>query len=188
MPRDRDATRRTILDRCYELFYRHGFNRVGVDEIAAAAGVTKRTLYNHFPSKDALLTAALEHQHELALARSRRWTSGLGGEAAAMIDVMFADLARWASKPGWSGTGFTRLALELADMKGHPARKVASRHKASIEARIADLLVEAGTTDPREKAREIVILLEGATALMVVHGDTVYARHAARAARKLLEA
>ena len=55
MPGNADETRRRILESGYAFFYRQGFNRVGVDEIARAAGVTKRTLYYHFRSKDELL-------------------------------------------------------------------------------------------------------------------------------------
>src|SRR6185436_12824542 len=58
----------TILTSAYRLFHRHGFNRVSMDEIAAAARVTKRTLYYHFRSKDDLPGAVLEAQHQLALA------------------------------------------------------------------------------------------------------------------------
>ena len=57
MSRSSDATRRRILDAAYELFYRKGFSRVGVDEIAELAGITKRSLYYHFESKDELLVA-----------------------------------------------------------------------------------------------------------------------------------
>jgi AcrR family transcriptional regulator len=42
-----------------------------MDEIAAAARVTKRTLYYHFRSKDDLIAAALERQHEIALSTFR---------------------------------------------------------------------------------------------------------------------
>jgi len=52
MPRPPERSRRRILDAAYELFYRKGYSRVGVDEIAAFAGLTKRTLYYHFESKD----------------------------------------------------------------------------------------------------------------------------------------
>jgi AcrR family transcriptional regulator len=57
--RSADETRRLILENAYQLFYRHGFARVAVDAIAARAGVTKRTLYYHFRSKDDLLAAVL---------------------------------------------------------------------------------------------------------------------------------
>ena len=77
MPRPADRTRRRILDAAYDLFYRKGFGRVGVDEIAAVAGVTKRTLYYHFESKDELLASVLALHSELALARIRKYEEPL---------------------------------------------------------------------------------------------------------------
>ena len=53
------ATRQRIVDAAYESFWRSGYTRTNVDGIAARAGVTKRTLYGHFRSKDDLLTAVL---------------------------------------------------------------------------------------------------------------------------------
>ena len=73
MPRDGDDTRRRIVNAAYEFFYREGFARANVDAIAETAGVTKRTLYNHFESKDALVAAVLDLQHELMLSRVDRW-------------------------------------------------------------------------------------------------------------------
>ena len=81
MPRPAEKTRRHILDCAYELFYRKGFGRVGVDDIAASAGVTKRTLYYHFDSKDEVLAAVLELHHELALARIRKYQDRYSGDA-----------------------------------------------------------------------------------------------------------
>ncbi|TFG96507.1 MAG: TetR/AcrR family transcriptional regulator [Myxococcales bacterium] len=43
-----------------ELFYRHGFNAVGIDRVIADAGVTKTTFYKHFKSKTELMVAAVE--------------------------------------------------------------------------------------------------------------------------------
>ena len=68
MPRSATKTRQAILDAAYMQFRRRGYTRVSLDEIAAAARVTKRTLYYHFRSKDDLLGAVLEAQHQLALA------------------------------------------------------------------------------------------------------------------------
>ena len=61
-----------ILQAAYRLFRQRGFTRVNVDEIAAAADVTKRTLYSHFESKDALLAEVLRAQHEQAFTLSHR--------------------------------------------------------------------------------------------------------------------
>src|SRR4051812_30362651 len=74
MPRrSAEQTRRVILDAAYESFYRRGFARSSVDEIAGMADVTKRTLYYHFESKDQLLAAVLEMQHGLSLMRIRKY-------------------------------------------------------------------------------------------------------------------
>ena len=129
-----EGTRRRILEAAYTLFYRHGFVRVALEAIAAEAGVTKRTLYYHFRSKDDLLAAALELHSGLALARIREWGAGLPADPQAMVEALFAELARWATGPNFEGAGYTRLVMELADLPGHPARAVAKRHKATVEA------------------------------------------------------
>ena len=67
MPRTAQLTRKRILQAAYGLFRKQGFNRVTMDEIASAAGLTKRTLYHHFESKDRLLADVLEEQDQLAL-------------------------------------------------------------------------------------------------------------------------
>lgn len=186
MPRpDRRQTRQRILDAAYELFYRRGYSRVGVDAVAARAGITKRTLYNHFDSKDALLAAVLERQHAMALERIAHWAQRLPRGRGAMLDRLFGDLAGWAAEPRWSGAGFTRLVMELADLPGHPARAIARRHKSAIESRLADEFTRRNVAEPLERARQTMILLEGCQAMMLIQGKRGYAESAARAARQL---
>jgi AcrR family transcriptional regulator len=187
MPRSSEPTRRRILDTAYALFRRKGFTRVSMDDIAGAAALTKRTLYYHFKSKDTLLAEVLEAQHALALAAFRSFGDRLGGSPEAIIDTMFNDLAVWADTPRWAGSGFTRLVIELADLRGHPARVIARRHKAMLEEHMADVLAKANVAAPRERAREIWLLSEGAISLMLVHGDRRYAAAAAEAAKRLIQ-
>jgi AcrR family transcriptional regulator len=186
MPRSSEPTRQAILDAAYALFRRKGYTRVSMDEIAAAAAVTKRTLYYHFQSKDHLLAAVLEAQHRLALAAFRTFGDKLAGSPEDIVDALFRDLAAWSDKPRWAGSGFTRLVIELADLPGHPARVIARRHKALLEAHLAELLERANVDSPREKAREIWLLSEGAISLILVHRDRSYAAAAGRAAKELL--
>ena len=184
MPRHTgEATRRTILDAAYELFYRKGFTRVGVDEVAALAKVTKRTLYYHFTSKDDLLAEVLGWQAELAVARIRKYEQDYAGGAEKFLTVLFSEFKKWAAKPGWSGSGITRLVMELA---GHPARRVARRHKEDVQAWIADMLLKAGVRAADERAKELQLLVEGTNALILITGDRGYSDVAARAARRLL--
>ncbi|MBY0533285.1 MAG: hypothetical protein K2P86_15075 [Xanthobacteraceae bacterium] len=57
-----------------------------------------------------------------------------------------------------------------------------------MENHFADLLTKAGANTPKETAREIWLLSEGAISLILVHGDRGYAAAASKAARKLLAA
>ena len=104
VPRSSDQTRPDILQAAYKLFRRRGFFRVGMDEIASGAGVTKRTLYYHFDSKDALLTAVLASQHERTFAEFQNYGIDLsGGSPEQLVDKLFAGLATWSAKPRWAG-------------------------------------------------------------------------------------
>jgi hypothetical protein len=104
-----------------------------------------------------------------------------------LIDSFFTELSDWAAKPRWSGGGFTRVVVELADLRGHPARAIARQHKAAVEKWLADALAAADVLSPRERAREVMLLMEGAMALMLIHGDRSYAQAAARAAKALVQ-
>src|SRR5678816_3428725 len=72
MPRPSEPTRARIVQAASALFYNEGIRRVSVDEVAAKAGLTKRTLYYHFKSKDDLVAAylAARDQPNLALFRN----------------------------------------------------------------------------------------------------------------------
>jgi AcrR family transcriptional regulator len=181
-----DKTKELILQAAYELFYRKGFARVSVDLIAEKAGVTKRTLYYHFKSKDHLLADVVHVHHELALAHIQRWGNNLADELHPMLDSLFSQLADWAAKPRWAGTGFTRIVMELADLPGHPARTIASRHKAAVERWLASEFAARKIVSPDQFARHVARLIEGCTTLMLIHGDRHYAKAAAEAAKMLV--
>src|SRR5262245_61403702 len=188
MPRDSSATRTRIYAAAYALFYRKGFQRTSLDDIAAEAGVTKRTLYYHVRSKDDLAGAMLAHQHGFVLAEMARWM-GDAADARALVDRLFGSVARWAEKAGkgrWTGSGFTRMAMELADLPGHPARVATRRHKSEVQAELARCLASCGARKPHDLAAQIQILLEGAMALILIHGDARYANVAGAAARRLV--
>jgi AcrR family transcriptional regulator len=184
-----DKMRQRIIDGAYESFWRAGFTRTNVDTIADRAGVTKRTLYSYFRSKDDLLAAVLLRYGELAWQRLKRIGERMPSDREGMIHSFFEQLAGWATTaPRWSGSGFTRLVVELADLPGHPARALARRHKTATEAWLARRLTRARIARPRKGARELMLLMEGAMVLMIVHGDRHYIEAAEQAAMKLLKA
>jgi AcrR family transcriptional regulator len=181
------TTRLRIIDAAYEQFYKEGFARSSIDVIAQAANVTKRTFYYHFDSKDALLAAVLDSQHGLIFTRIRRWAGQPSEGPVEAIGNLFRELARWAKRPGWKGSGFTRMAMELADLPGHPARAAVSRHKAAVESWLADQFALSGTHKARQIAQQMMLLIEGCHSLILIHGDTSYAKAAYAAARLLIK-
>ena len=187
MPRPAEPTRKRILEAAYRLFRRQGYSRVTMDEIASAARLTKRTLYHHFESKDRLLADVLAEQHELALRAFRTFGDKLSGSAEEIVVGMFRELAAWADGPRWAGSGFTRLVIELADLPGHPARKIARRHKVELENCLSDLLARSGVERSKELARAVWLLSEGAISLILVHGDRGYSAAASQAAILLVQ-
>jgi AcrR family transcriptional regulator len=186
MPRNSERTRKRIIKAAYSLFRRQGYRRATMDEIAAAARLTKRTVYLHFESKDQLLSEVLKAQHDLALQAFRTFGDKLSGSPEAIVEGMFRELAIWADKPRWSGSGFTRLVIELADLPGHPARKIARRHKAQLELCLAELLAQSGIEQAKELARAVWLLSEGAISLILIHGDRGYSAAALKAAMMLV--
>jgi AcrR family transcriptional regulator len=186
MRRSAEITRKRIGEAAYKLFRRQGFGRVSMDDIAAAAKLTKRTLYHHFKSKDDLLADVLKTQHDLALQAFRTFGDRLSGSPAAIVEGMFRELAVWADRPRWAGSGFTRLVIELADLPGHPARLIARRHKERLERCLAELFAQSGVERSNELARAVWLLSEGAISLILVHGDRGYSIAASEAAQALV--
>jgi AcrR family transcriptional regulator len=186
MRRKSEATRQRIIDAAYECFWRAGYTRTSLDTIAGRADVTKRTLYSYFRSKDDLLAAVLSHYNGLAAQRLKRIGDRMPADRDGLIDSFFGQVAGWASAtPRWSGSGFTRLVVELADLPGHPARALARRVKGTTEGWLTERLAQARVADPRERACEIMLLLEGAMALTLIHGHRRYIDAAAMAAKRL---
>lgn len=186
MSRTRDRTRTRILDAAYALFHKRGYTRVNVDEISEASGITKRTLYSHFKSKDALLEAVLDAQHAMAVASFQQFGRTLTGGPKDVVRGYFRELRKWSSKPRFAGSGFTRLAMELADLPGHPARRISSKHKRLLEAHLVEVLAKAGLANADKHGRQICILSEGVMALAVIHGDNSFCTAAEEAALALI--
>lgn len=185
---ERIGTRHRILTAAYELFYQRGIARVSMDDIAAHAGLTKRAVYYHVRSKDDLIADAFEVHQTHLLREFQAWADAAEADGEDLVAALFAQLGAWARRPRWLGSGFSRVALELADLPGHPARRIASAHKREIETWLAARLGDTGHRDAEAQARKIMILIEGGMALALIHGDADYLASAAAAAADVASA
>lgn len=188
MARSGIPTRERIIAAANKLFYNDGIRSVSVDAVAAKAGVTKRTLYYHFKSKDDLVAAYLAGRDQPNLALFRQWFDAAAGGLPAKVDAIFRNLARSARHPKWKGCGFLRTSAELANMPGHPAMKIGAAHKKKFESWLFAAFEAAGIRDADELARQMLLLLDGAFAVVLLHRDAVYMETAGSAARALVAA
>jgi len=188
MPEAASPTRKRIVDAATKLFYAEGIGRVSVDAVAEKAGLTKRTLYYHFKSKDDLIAAYLDGRDQPNLRQMASWFDAAEGGADRKVEAIFSNLARVARHPKWKGGGFLRTAAELASMPGHPAGKVGSRHKSNFETWLAGELSRFDIEQPQALAREIVLLIDGCFSIMLIHRNPDYIEAAGRAAATLVGA
>lgn len=182
MARDAEKTRQAIVRAADQLFYSQSLRAVSVDEIAAVAGVTKKTFYYHFKSKDDLIAAYLEARNQPTLERFKEW-AGTSGPVAERLGRLFHRLGALANSREWVGCGFMRVTAELANMPGHPALAVARAHKLAVQEWLRDGLEAEGWSDSETIARAILVLIDGTVAQLLMHRNPAYAE----AALKLVE-
>ena len=179
-------TKDRILDAANRLFYDEGIRAVSIDAIAEKAGITKKTLYYHFKSKDDLIAAYLSSRDQPNLKLFEKWFMEEEGVLPDKIANIFLNVAISARHPKWKGCGFLRTAAELANMPGHPAMKVGASHKKKFESWLADQFVEHEIKEAKSLARQVVLLMDGAFSTILVHREPEYAEEAAHAARNLV--
>ncbi|MGJ3507515.1 TetR/AcrR family transcriptional regulator [Enemella sp. A6] len=158
---------RRILEVASGLFYRRGIHAVGVDTIADESGITKRTLYDRFGSKENLVAAYLQARHHRWWQRmEQRLLEAPGSPVLAFFDSYFAD-----SEASDRGCAFINAAAELpVDHRGY---RVIRAHKQVVRRRIAELVRQGHPelVDPDTVADEVFLLLEGAVAHRGIEGD-----------------
>jgi AcrR family transcriptional regulator len=168
-----------ILAAADKLFYTQGIRAVGVDTVAAEAGVSKRTLYNHYPSKDALIAAYL----------TARFKHIAPSDAPAREQILgaFDRLERMFADGSFRGCPYVNAVTEIGDPK-HPAASIAVQFKEQRRLWYRALLERLGVKDPDGLATQLQLLAEGALAAALVRGDPALARSARAAAEVLLDA
>jgi AcrR family transcriptional regulator len=174
--------RERILSAARSLFYAEGIHATGVERIAQEARVSKRTMYQHFPSKTQLVEEYLRLIHESGGMPNEKALDGPGASPRNRL------LAIFDSPPTdrFRGCPFHNAAVEAAD--GMPGvHDVVHEHKLQFIARLTDVAAEAGARDPYELGRQLAVLFEGAVSLATSLNDTAPVLHARSAAEVLID-
>ncbi len=151
-----------MLDVAADLFYRQGIHAVGVEAIAVEAGVTKKTLYACFGSKDQLVTAYLVERDRRWRAWLERWIAEHATSAREKLLAVFDALEAWMDREDFRGCGFVNALAETPE-PGNPSRAVIIGQKRWMREYLKNLATEAGVADPADFADSALLLFEGAT-------------------------
>ncbi len=152
----------------WRLFYRDGYRAVGIDTLLAEAGVAKMTLYNHFPSKEALIVALLESRDQEFRAAIAAKVAAAGRSPAKRLLAVFDWLEEWFASEDFKGCAFIRALSEYPEAD-HPIHQAAWRHKLAVQAALRDLCAAAGARDPAALATALALLIDGA--IVSAHGS-----------------
>jgi len=175
-----------LLDAASRLFYARGAANVGINEIIDRAQVARMTLYHHFPSKDALLQAVLERRAQERLAWIRQADQRAEAAEGRLLAV-FDLLREWVESPDYRGCPLTNATIELGG-KLNPARPIARDYQQDVRRYLGELARSTAATEPEALARQLQLLLDGATVDALVEGTAEPAWHARQAAGVLIAA
>lgn len=165
-----------MIDAAQELFYAEGYRAVGVDRLAARAGVSKRTLYKEFETKDALLLGMLDDRGP-GLAVALLPPEDDGTAPFGRIRAVFAN-QQHGSVDWTKGCVFVDIAVEMRD-PGHPAVVSAARFKGELTAFFARQAEAGGAADPAGLAEQLTILFNGAAVQTMLSGAYPDSTHGA---------
>lgn len=180
------SKREQIISAALKLFYHDGFNATGIDRIITEAGVSKKTLYNHFKSKDELILVVLRKRDETFRNKIMRETERLASTAAERLLSIFDAHHNWFNEKDFSGCMFINASAEFSSQQD-PKHILCAEHKTLIKNYICSIAKEANIIEPEILTEKINLLLEGAIVEAHVSGNKDSVLLAKDIARELVE-
>lgn len=174
-----------VFQTAARLFYQHGYRAVGVDTIAAEAGIGKMTLYRHYPSKDDLIVAYLKDSNDEFWNHFEQATKDVPTSREKLL-AFFQGLQDYVTTSACYGCPFLNVATEYPETD-YPGHQAALEHKESVRARFRQLAEEAGAGKPEALADQLFLLMDGAYMASRMFGAKNPAAYVAEAARVLVD-
>ncbi|WP_016875442.1 TetR/AcrR family transcriptional regulator [Chlorogloeopsis fritschii PCC 9212] len=187
MAHESSHTRQQILETASELFYQKGIQYVGINEVIAASGVAKRTLYRWFPSKDKLIEEVVKYRASQWLCWFENAVKERGNTPKERLLATFDVLRDWYASPNFRGCPFINAVLEIADAS-HKAHQVSIDLRESIRQIIMRLAAEAGVQNPEFFSQQYLLLIGGASLMATIEKSPDGANIAQSALSVLIDA
>lgn len=176
-----------LIDTAQALFYQNGFRATGIDSILAKSGVAKKTLYNHFKSKEELIVACLNRRDQQLLEKIQHGIKGLAPKqscdpALSRALAFFDALAHWINSEEFYGCMFINASAEYP-LPNDPIHLACTEHKNSVIELIERQLDQLDLVDANATAKQLAILADGA----IVGAHTTNDYESAERAKKIAE-
>ena len=176
----RPSRRDHLINTAITLFCEHGYHATGIDRLLSTAGVSKKTMYQHFRSKEELIYAALRQYDGVYRNNFMKAVEEAGSTAEEKLLAIFDIAEAWFQENSFFGCMFINAIGEYSE-ESSPVRDICKQFKQQMWDYIHNLTKEAGATNSTELADEICLLLEGA----IVTAQVSQKAGAAKTARKM---
>lgn len=180
-----------LVEVAKNLFYKHGFRAVGIDTVLEESGVAKKTLYNHFKSKDELIIATLQRREQQWLESLRaRMPELVMNQASdprlAKVLSFFDALDEWINSDFFYGCMFINASAEYP-RQNDPIHVVCASHKKLVAQFIEELIAALELKDPHSMAQNIALVVDGAITAAHTSNNKQAAKQAKHITQTLLE-
>lgn len=188
MTRKKQRTYQRLLEAAETLIAEESLAQLKIERITERAGVSRRTFFLHFPSKDHLLAAIMGKLRPDYVERFKTCADACGPAAspADRIVQIFDTITAAARDPEWRGSFFIRIAAELGHLRGHPVHAVVAAANRDVEDWLADELAAAGYANSQALARQLLVLINGLLTVQLITRSTAYGEDTRELVRALL--
>lgn len=171
----KENNKRKLLQTACRLFCKEGIHATGIARIIEESGVSRRTLYLHYGSKENLLKAVFEAEASIWFHWFDRDLPQMQCSPAERILALFDLMQNWFKSKDFYGCVFINAVAEH-DKGNSWIQEIANRHSEKINARLQAMVAESGVQDPELITKKLSLLIDGTIVTAMVTGNGEIAR------------
>jgi AcrR family transcriptional regulator len=179
------SVKEKILQTARRLFCQVGFHATGITRILDESGVSRRSLYTHYGSKENLLKAVFQEEANIWF----RWFNydlpQMECSPSERILMLFDLMQDWFDSEDFFGCVFINAVAEHEKSNGW-IQEVASNYRDEISAKFQEMVAESGVKDPETVTEKLNLLIDGAIVGAMITGNGEIAQIGKLAARDIL--
>ena len=159
-----------IVQTAFDSFYQNGFHTTGVDAVMADSGISKRTIYKYFRSKEELVAATIAYYESVIFGRLPYELSKRHKDPKKQILSLFDLKAEEFVQDDFNGCLAINAKVEFEGIDSD-IEAACSGFYTKLESYVADLCAAAKLKSPKNLAHQIILLFAGAVVMGQMHHD-----------------